>query len=168
MWDPSIFSWKKVESGDATADLLSGPPTAPACGAETLSLSSTSDLPLVQMAEPRQPASSPSSELSRVKVMRSYIKRAVVCGAPYQAIKFCLQNMAAQSSSDRQVNQAITSSKSTRELCKALDLDLFYETLAPKLPPHANTLNYHKMRSLPEVASPEELDRPLTFSSFLA
>ncbi|KEP63344.1 UNVERIFIED_CONTAM: dihydrouridine synthase (dus) protein [Hammondia hammondi] len=169
MWDPSIFSWKKVTTKNVVAEFDSASSATVSGEEETSSLYTSGRPPTGQSTDFSHPGSSlPSSESSRVKVMRGYMKRAVVCGAPYQAIKFCLQSMAAQSSSDKNVNLAITSSKSTRDLCRALDLDLFYETVFPKLPPHANTLNYHKMRNLPEAASTERLDSPLTFSSYLS
>ncbi|EPR61321.1 dihydrouridine synthase (dus) protein [Toxoplasma gondii ME49] len=169
MWDPSIFSWKKGTTKNVVAEFDSDSSAALSCEKETPSLYTSDPPPMGQNTDFSHPGSSlPSSESSRVKVMRGYIKRAVVCGAPYQAIKFCLQSMAAQCSSDRNVNLAITSSKSTRDLCRALDLDLFYETVFPKLPPHANTLNYHKMRNLPEAASTQRLDSPLAFSSYLS
>ncbi|PFH36115.1 dihydrouridine synthase (dus) protein [Besnoitia besnoiti] len=158
MWDPSIFSWKNVPSGvhaGTSTDCTSLASAGASSGGTQTGESASPALSLL------------SSNSSRVNVMGSYTKRALVCGAPYQAIKFCLQSMAAQASCDRNVNLAITASKSNREICEALGISLFYDDLSSKLPAQANSLHYHKTRDLVEVASTETFDRPLAFSSFL-
>lgn len=49
-----------------------------------------------------------------------------------------------QRDDSRDLKTSITSSKSVRDLCKALGIDSFYSSVSPALPPHANTLIYYQ------------------------
>ncbi|CDJ49428.1 dihydrouridine synthase domain-containing protein, putative [Eimeria brunetti] len=78
---------------------------------------------------------------SRTVVLQDYIKRAVLCGAPYQSIKFTLQEMTARDS-DRDLKLDLVAANSTAKICTVFGLDDFYSGINHV--PYANTLNYYK------------------------
>ncbi|CDJ36035.1 dihydrouridine synthase domain-containing protein, putative [Eimeria mitis] len=67
--------------------------------------------------------------------------QAVLCGAPYQSIKFTLQEMTARDS-DRDLKLDLVAANSTAKICTVFGLDGFYNSINHV--PHSNTLNYYK------------------------
>ncbi|CDJ37232.1 dihydrouridine synthase domain-containing protein, putative [Eimeria tenella] len=77
----------------------------------------------------------------RTAVLQDYIKRAVLCGSPYQSIKFTLQEMTARDS-DKKLKLDLVAANSTAKLCDVFGLGDFYKSIEHV--PYANTLNYYK------------------------
>ncbi|CDJ60606.1 dihydrouridine synthase domain-containing protein, putative [Eimeria maxima] len=71
--------------------------------------------------------------------------QAVLCGAPYQSIKFTLQEMTARDS-DANLKRDLVAANSTAKVCTVFGLDQFYNSIDHV--PHANTLNYYKFIDL--------------------